>query len=213
MIVACSACQNRFEAASYRDVHCGACGALAQPAGVRPCPRCELPLQAREVSDLVIDECSSCQGLFLDLTAVQRVIADDHHARAEALLAALPRGEHHPLPRAGGKMYIKCPTCSTVMNRKLFATGAGVVVDVCRAHGTFFDVGELPAILDFVQRGGLVKAAKKDAQRKAEREARDRADAERVRDMRGNVYYPARYEAAAVGASALSELLFSLFDS
>ena len=30
------------------------------------------------------------------------------------------------------------------MNRKLFAVGSGVVVDVCRAHGTFFDVGSFP---------------------------------------------------------------------
>ena len=212
MIVACSGCQNRFEAASYRDVHCGSCGALAQQAGMRPCPRCELPLQARSVGDLVIDECSSCQGLFLDLVAVKLVLADDRHARAEALLAALPRGEHHPLPRAGGRMYIKCPACSTVMNRKLFATGSGVVVDVCKPHGTFFDVGELPAIIEFVQRGGLVLAAKKDAKWKAEREARDRAEAQRVRNMPENVHYPTRYEAAAVGAGALSELLFSLFD-
>ena len=62
-----------------------------------------------------------------------------------------------PLPPAGGKMYIKCPTCSTLMNRKLFATGAGVVVDVCRTHGTFFDAGELPAIIEFVRAGGLVR--------------------------------------------------------
>jgi hypothetical protein len=45
------------------------------------------------------------------------------------------------------------------MNRKLFASGSGVVVDVCRSHGTFFDAGELPAIIDFVMAGGLAKAA------------------------------------------------------
>ncbi len=32
-------------------------------------------------------------------------------------------------------------------------------------HGTFFDVGELPAIIDFVMQGGLEQAAKKDLER------------------------------------------------
>lgn len=170
MIVACSGCGARFESASYRDVHCPTCGALAQQAGTRPCPRCELPLQARQVADVVVDECSGCRGLFLDAVAIDRVLADEHRGRAEALLATLPRSAHHPLPPAGGKMYVKCPSCGTVMNRKLFATGAGVVVDVCRAHGTFFDAGELPAIIEFVRAGGLEQAARKDAQRQRERE-------------------------------------------
>lgn len=175
MIVACTACHNRFEAAGYRDQVCPTCGALAQQPNTRPCPRCELPLAAREVSDVIIDECSRCRGLFLDDVAIQRILADDHHTRAGALLAALPRSEHHPLPRAGARMYIKCPTCSTIMNRKLFATGSGVVVDVCRQHGTFFDAGELPAIIEFAQHGGLVKAAKKDAERQKEQARREAA--------------------------------------
>ena len=207
MIVACTACKSRFEAAGYRDVLCPSCGSIAQQASVRPCPRCELPLEGRQVSDLVIDECSGCRGLFLDDVAIQRVLEDQGQTRAEALLAALPRVEHHPLPRAGAKMYIKCPACSTVMNRKLFATGSGVIVDVCRKHGTFFDAGELPAIIEFVQRGGLVEAAKKDAKRKAERDERDRLEAERVRAMSGG-RHPTVEGSDAI---ALTDLLFSLF--
>lgn len=207
MIVACATCKTRFEAAGYRDVLCPTCGAIAQQAIARPCPRCELPLAAREVSDVVIDECSGCHGLFLDDIAIHRVIDDQQHVRAGALLAALPRVEHHPMPPAGARMYIKCPTCSTVMNRKLFATGSGVVVDVCRKHGTFFDAGELPSIIEFVQRGGLEKAAKADAARKAERDKRDRADAERVRNMPGGRQDWRDSERG----TALVELLFSLF--
>ena len=199
MIVACAGCQTRFEAAGYRDVHCPSCGALAQQHIGRPCPRCELPLAARQVSDLVIDECSRCRGLFLDEVAIQRVLADEAHTRAEALLAALPRSDHHPLPRAGAKMYVKCPTCSTVMNRKLFATGSGVVVDVCKQHGTFFDAGELPAIIEFAQSGGLALAAKKDADR-AREQARRAAAA-------GRVPTPGRPD----DGTALGEVLFFLF--
>ncbi len=199
MIVACTACKVRFEAAGYRDVHCPSCDALAQQALLRPCPRCDLPLAAREVSDLVIDECTGCCGVFLDDTAVHRVIDAEDHARAEALLAALPRTTK---PHSGGRMYIKCPTCSTVMNRKLFATGSGVVIDVCKAHGTFFDAGELPSIIEFVRRGGLAIAASKDAQRRAEQVKRERSQATGKTDAGGDVID---------GGSALIDLLGSLF--
>lgn len=206
MIVGCSACKTRFEAAGYRDVLCPTCGAFAHQANVRQCPRCELPFDARQVSDVVIDECSRCRGLFLDEVAIQRVLDDKQHARAAALLAALPRAAHHPMPPPGAKMYIKCPSCASTMNRKLFAV-SGVVVDVCRDHGTFFDAGELPAIIDFVQRGGLEKTAKVEAARNAERDKRDRAEAERLRNM------PSSHGAGWKddGAAAFIDLLFSLF--
>ncbi|HEY5946048.1 MAG TPA: zf-TFIIB domain-containing protein [Kofleriaceae bacterium] len=205
MIVACTACKTRFEAAGYRDVLCPHCGSIAQQATNRPCPRCDLPLAAREVSDIVIDECTACHGMFLDQTAIHRVLDEEDYTRAEALLANTPAKAR---PFTGGRMYIKCPTCSTVMNRKLFATGSGVIVDVCKSHGTFFDAGELPAIIDFVRSGGLEIAAKKDAQRQAERDKRDRAEAERVRNMPTTVHTPSGDERG----SALIDFLHSLFD-
>jgi Zn-finger nucleic acid-binding protein len=197
MIVACTACKTRFEAAGYRDVHCPSCGSIAQQATVRPCPRCDLPLSSRTVSDLVVDECTGCQGLFLDELAIRRVLDDEDHTRAEALMDTVPRPAR---PFTGGRMYIKCPTCSTVMNRKLFATGSGVIVDVCKAHGTFFDAGELTAIIDFVRRGGLEIAAKKDAQRKAERDKRDRVSST-----------PVQSSSYSDEGTALIDLLASLF--
>jgi Zn-finger nucleic acid-binding protein len=86
-------------------------------------------------------------------------------------------------PPPGGKMYLKCPSCKTIMNRRQFAAGSGVIVDVCKHHGTFFDIGELPAIIDFVMQGGLEKA--------------ERAEIERMRDE-------ARRELKAAHASHLS---------
>ena len=37
MIVACTKCKSRFEAAGYRDVTCPSCGSIAQQATTRPC--------------------------------------------------------------------------------------------------------------------------------------------------------------------------------
>jgi Zn-finger nucleic acid-binding protein len=123
------------------------------------CPRCQNALVGRRISDVVVHECPECSGVFLDQNAIALVVQDSTNVRAEAVIADLPRAAHSPIPPAGAKLYVKCPTCTTVMNRKLFAAKSGVVVDVCRNHGTFFDAGELPAIIDFVLAGGLEKAA------------------------------------------------------
>ena len=77
--------------------------------------------------------------------------------------------------KPGERMYVKCPSCATMMNRKLFAAGAGVIVDVCRAHGTFFDAGELPQIIDFVMKGGLEAAQKKEIERERQKLAHEKA--------------------------------------
>jgi Zn-finger nucleic acid-binding protein len=66
-------------------------------------------------------------------------------------------------------MYIKCPRCRGVMNRRQYATGARVVVDICREHGVWFDTAELRAVAAFAEAGGLARAAAIDAAR-AEKE-------------------------------------------
>jgi Zn-finger nucleic acid-binding protein len=171
LLKACPRCLSRV---FHGHKHCPECGceiALAAHGAEHsdtPCPRCDQSLGARLVGDVLIDECSRCHGVFLDQVAVQRVVTDRRQSRAETLLGALTRAEVNMVPH-GGRMYVKCPTCHNLMNRKQFATGAGVVIDVCRTHGTFFDAGELPRIIEFVMNGGL--------------EAAERADLQRLRDQ------------------------------
>jgi Zn-finger nucleic acid-binding protein len=127
------------------------------PAGPR-CPRCAIAMLPRSVSDVVLEECPQCDGLFLDQDSMQRVISDRSHALATAVLAALPAAI---ATQTTGKLYIKCPICQHVMNRRLFGAGSGVIVDVCHMHGTYFDVGELPRIVAWVADGGLERAQQK----------------------------------------------------
>jgi Zn-finger nucleic acid-binding protein len=194
--------------------HCPECGAeldLAATGEVdktHPCPRCETALRPRFVGDIVIDECAKCQGLFLDHIAIKRVITDREQSRAEALLGALPKHAIVAMVKQGERMYLKCPRCHTVMNRKQFATGAGVVIDVCKTHGTFFDVGELPAIIEFVMHGGLEKAAKTELERQKQE---IRAERDKVRAAASAL---ARVEHAGTHRTpgvALVDLLFNLF--
>src|SRR5262249_2125038 len=152
LLKACPRCVSRV---FHGHKHCPQCGAELDRAAVGevtelPCPRCDTPLNARLVGDLVIDECGRCMGVFLDHVAIQRVVTDRQQARAESLLGALPKTQIATGLPPATKMYVKCPCCHVVMNRRQFASGSGVIVDVCRTHGTFFDAGELPAIVDFV---------------------------------------------------------------
>ncbi len=85
-----------------------------------------------------------------------RALIEQREALGQAALSSAdaPRGN----PLADPVRYRPCPGCGHFMNRKNFGGVSGIVVDVCSAHGTFFDAGELPRVLEFVRRGGLAKA-------------------------------------------------------
>jgi Zn-finger nucleic acid-binding protein len=179
LLKACPRCLSRV---FHGHKHCPECGAelslaaTAEANPERPCPRCDRSLAASLVGDVVIDQCTHCRGVFLDHVAIQRVVTDRRQSRAEALLGALPKTITFERPPPG-KMYIKCPVCKVVMNRKLFASGSGIIVDVCRTHGTYFDAGELPRIIEYVMQGGLERAEKEEIERLRERAKREQQHA------------------------------------
>jgi len=168
------ACPRCFARVFHGARHCSHCGAeTAAPAAADPdgnatarrCPRCDQHLIGRLVSDVLLDECDGCGGVFVDAAALERILKERRQARADALLGAIPRAELAP-PSGDGPVYVKCPDCSTLMNRRAFARGAGVVVDVCRQHGTWFDAGELPRVIEFAMDGGLERAAADEAEQR-----------------------------------------------
>jgi len=181
LVKACPRCFARvFHGAQF----CGHCGAnVTVPAeahadgtaSARACPRCGERLLARLISDVLLDECPKCHGVFVDVAALERILTERRQARADALL-----GVARPEPAGGavapqGPMYVKCPDCGQMMNRKNFASGSGIIVDICRSHGTWFDANELPRVIDFVMKGGLERAEKKEAERMMEAARRTRS--------------------------------------
>jgi Zn-finger nucleic acid-binding protein len=175
LLKACPSCTVRcFHGHQY----CPACGAGLEVAGERdserPCPRCNVPLAIRQLGDLQLDDCPKCGGTFVDRHALETLVGEKRAARADSVLGAYDTGGDAPLPQPAGAFYIKCPDCGQTMNRRTFATGARVIVDICRAHGTWFDQHELPRIIKFVMKGGLEHASKKDL-------ANQRAELERER--------------------------------
>jgi Zn-finger nucleic acid-binding protein len=208
----CPRCTARVFHGHKHCPHCGCAtdavrGTVESP---RTCPRCVAALAVRMIGDVAVDECPGCIGVFIDRVAIERLLGDRQQARAESVV-----GVYRATPRKpdttgrGGKLYIKCPECSTIMNRKLFARGSSVVVDVCRGHGTWFDPGELPVVVDFVMNGGLEAAEKKEIadQREAARRMQQEAYAAQLRGGGMMHHTPSRRDSG----TALVDLLFSLW--
>ena len=128
-------------------------------------------MQAREYEEMSVDECDGCGGLFLS------------HAMLDRLVAArdTPSGLHLALPkravaREASVRYIRCPVCRKTMNRQAFGRVSGVIVDVCKADGMWFDAGELAEVIRFVEQGGLAVARAREMEDLAERERKSRSE-------------------------------------
>ena len=143
--------------------HCQGCG-LPQGAAAEgavhaghPCPRCGAGLSARRYADLEVSECDACGGVHLSPPMMDRLVAArDAATNVHLALPRRDRGREEPV------RYIHCPVCDVLMNRRIFARMSGVVVDVCRQHGVWFDAGELDAVVQFITRGGLARARQRD---------------------------------------------------
>lgn len=143
--------------------HCQACGEAlgsaelgAESRGLA-CPRCGGSLSARRYQELDVDECDACGGFMVSPRTIDRIVTA--RDAATGLRLALPS---RPLNREASVRYIRCPECQKSMNRQAFGRISGVVVDVCKEHGVWFDPGELGEVLAFVERGGLTRARERE---------------------------------------------------
>ncbi len=133
-----------------------------------PCPRCTKPLEMSSAMDNPVHECPRCGGMFIGRDVLAEILC-----RAE-LSGPLPEP---PLKRStlGPVSYIPCPLCHTSMNRVNFGKVSGVIVDVCRNHGTWFDPGELTMVIAFAASGGLSKTREREQQESKDERARANA--------------------------------------
>jgi Zn-finger nucleic acid-binding protein len=135
--------------------------------GTLACPVCKTSLETYERAPAhpptstsapaagALFDCGTCGGQFVEHALLQDLLHQHEHG-AYGHSAPLPPAR--PDPRNN---YIPCPECATLMNRKNFGGSSGVIVDVCKKHGTWFDLGELPRVLAFVSTGGLERAKKR----------------------------------------------------
>jgi len=196
--VRCAAC---FQMNARDAAHCSGCG---RDLGLEPIPR-DGPLTCPDghgvmaVLDCgpgVLHDCARCGGQFVEVAALRELL--EKHDRVELL----------PFSRANVRAemrvhYVACPVCKALMNRRNFGATSGVIVDVCAKHGTWFDAGELPRVLSFVEHGGLARARHREA-------------AEHAMALKARVAATAQMTAHAAGGgdgpgSFVSDLLAALF--
>ncbi len=145
--------------------HCHRCGA---PAAVREtvgdatrkCPRCSLTMQTVRLGTTNVQECQRCNGLWLDVRSFENICAS--REQQAALLGGASRAPQNTAKDAVPIKYVPCPQCAQLMNRINFARCSGVIVDVCKGHGTWFDREELSRIVEFIRDGGLEASRQKE---------------------------------------------------
>lgn len=168
-------CHHCYAMNAARSLHCTGCGRDLglEPVGgddERPCPTCKKSLVEFRGNGGVLLDCTECGGQFVEHALMSSLL----DAREITGLAVTRRARRSTL-ELDAVRYRPCPSCRQLMNRKNFGGESGVVVDVCAVHGTWFDEGELPRVLAFVESGGLAKA-------RARQRDRDKAsELERVR--------------------------------
>ena len=114
------------------------------------CPRCQHPLEIAPGDDPRLHECPRCGGMF-----VRREYLTEMLCNAELGGGLRESGLR---PKALDEVrYLPCPLCHASMNRVNFGRVSGVIVDVCKMHGTWFDAGELTRVIAFAAAGGLEK--------------------------------------------------------
>ena len=189
---------------------CSGCGQELglEPIGAAatlPCPACKQPLTAYAGAGQAPDsntlfDCALCGGQFVEHALLREML---HHHEHAAIAEGAAHLAGRPDPRTG---YLPCPACASLMNRKNFGGSSGVIVDVCKKHGTWFDLGELPRVLAFVAAGGLERAR----QREEEERARARREPIAAHQARPHATSSHDHTGEYVGGASLTDLLVDL---
>lgn len=175
-----------FEGAKF-CAFCGSVAARTLQAGTElPCPCCKSKkLSAVALGQTPVMECAGCHGLWVDAVTFDQICAD--RERQSAVLGSaseLFRPGEKPLQKI---RYVKCPECQQLMHQINFAKCSGIVVDVCKGHGTWFDRDELQHIVEFIRTGGLDISRQKEKQAlESERRKLELTRSMKSMDHRGN---------------------------
>jgi Zn-finger nucleic acid-binding protein len=165
--ISCPACFALMFAGAMYCPACGARRARTEGAARRaPCPACRGVMREIDVGDASFLECERCHATWLDAPTFEHICAD-RGVRA----AVLHRSSTRPLSQTEVR-YRKCVACGAIMNRLNFGRLSGTIVDVCKGHGTFLDAGELHAIVQFIEGGGLDRARERQIEDLKEEERR-----------------------------------------
>ena len=148
------------------------------------CPRCKRPLESLRIETTAARECMGCGGFWTSAETFESLCADKEEQSAVLTFIATQTFETRPEASVN---YIPCPDCKQLMNRSNFARSSGVIIDLCRQHGVWFDANELSKIIEFIDRGGLARAREKEKITLRDERDRLRDDERKLRIAEGRV--------------------------
>lgn len=136
----------------------GKCPRCPPSSNDRPggrCPRCRRDLEPMRMGNASIDKCPGCGGHWFDGDEIEHAadLTTQGVSKEEA------RGLRRSIPSVAEVervvKYLPCVRCGEVMSRRQVVQRAGIIIDVCRPHGVWFDGGEFEQFLVFARAGGL----------------------------------------------------------
>jgi len=181
--VGCAKCLGLMFLGSKFCGHCGATARAAElldDANAGDCPRCKVKLQSLQIDTVQIRECERCGGFWSAGDAFENLCSD---REKQASVLGFAGSYRHENPNAATISYVPCPDCTQLMNRSNFARSSGIIIDMCKQHGVWFDAGELPKIIEFIDKGGLDRAREKEKISMADERSRLRDEQRRMEMM------------------------------
>lgn len=182
----------------------------------RRCPACgpQQTLRGRALGKegLAFLECAKCAGIWLEQGTFETLAQQARSESAPAITsAAMPSADRTATTTQAGALYRRCPRCREMMNRVNFGKRSGVIIDVCREHGSWFDCHELDAILRWIRQDGESRAAERDARDQEIERKRKAFSAElaKTSTARGSTAAP---KVSNDGGGMLADLLGFIFD-
>jgi Zn-finger nucleic acid-binding protein len=136
------------------------------------CPRCHVVLADHDG----LKVCEHCAGLFVSTETLKM-----HASRASSGQPLALNLQARTKVDCSG--YVKCPRCANWMHRANFSRVSGVVVDICAAHGTWFDGDELGRALKFLAEHPEAEAKAEAAAEKAKGKEESARDLERRKEF------------------------------
>lgn len=158
---ACPSCLGLMFVGSRHCAHCGkkvVSSAAFSEKDLGNCPRCKVELNLLQIGETNLCECGRCDGLWINVETFEDICAD--HEKQAQVLQCIEQNLTHKNPVK--IQYVPCPVCRQLMNRNNFARISGVIIDICKRHGVWFDAEELPRIIEFIRKGGLDYARQKE---------------------------------------------------
>src|SRR5205823_13383117 len=154
--ISCPSCFGAMFAGMQFCPHCGAkaARAMADSGQTLTCPGCGETMRAVRVGSTPMFECGSCSSVWLDAATFTQLCTDrEERGTVAATISRAPVGV---VPTAGKKVrYVRCPICKNTLNRENFGRQSGVIIDVCKQDGVWFERDELHSVLAFIDGGGM----------------------------------------------------------